>query len=60
MLKKGFKPKNIAELIGKHKSSIYRKINRNKDKRSGVYKPELAERKYKERHKLNLKENEKC
>ena len=55
MLKKGFKPKNIAELIGKHKSSIYREINRNKDKRNGVYKPELAERKCRERHKFKPK-----
>ena len=38
-------------MIDKHKSTVYREINRNSDKRNGVYKSELAEKKCRERHK---------
>lgn len=55
MLNQGFAPKDIAKFIGKNKSSIYREINRNKDKRNAVYKPELAEKKCRERHKYKPK-----
>lgn len=55
MLKQGVKPKDIAEFIGKDKSSIYREINRNKDNRNGAYKFELAEKKCRERHKIKPK-----
>mgnify|MGYP001569715084 FL=1 len=40
----------IGERIGKHNSVIYRELKRNSDKRSGVYKADLAERKCKQRH----------
>ena len=55
MLNQGTKPKDIAKFIGKDKSSIYREINRNKDKRNGVYKSQLAENKCRERHKVKPK-----
>lgn len=55
MLKQGIKPKDIAKFIGKDRSSIYREINRNKDKRNGVYKSLLAEKKCRERHKVKPK-----
>lgn len=55
MLNQGVKPKDIAKFIGKDKSSIYREINRNKDRRNGVYKSKLAERKCRMRHKVKPK-----
>lgn len=55
MLEQGTKPKDIARFIGKDKSSIYREINRNKDRRNGVYKSQLAEKKCRERHKVKPK-----
>lgn len=55
MLHQGFKPKDIAKFIAKDKSSIYREIARNKDKRNGIYKPKLAENKCRERHKVKPK-----
>ncbi len=41
---------DISEYIGKHKSVVYREINRNSDKRSGKYKANLAHRKCLARH----------
>jgi IS30 family transposase len=40
----------IADIIGAHKSSISRELDRNADGRSGDYRPKLAERKRRERH----------
>ena len=51
MLQKGFSQTYIAETIGKHKSVISREIKRNADKRTGEYKAELAQKKYKKRLK---------
>ena len=46
MIQKGHSQKEIADIIGKDKSTISRKINRNRDKRNKVYKHELAHKKY--------------
>ena len=51
MLQKGHSQKEIAEVIGKDKSTISREIRRNRDKRNGVYKSELAQKKYNQRQK---------
>ena len=51
MLQKGHSQKEIAEVLEKDKSTISREINRNKDKRNGVYNPKLAQRKYEQRQK---------
>ncbi len=51
MLKQGKKQVEIAATIGKHTSVISREINRNKDQRSGVYRDDLANRKYAKRQK---------
>lgn len=40
----------IAKSIGVHKSTVSRELKRNSDKRSGVYKVKLAQRKYEQRH----------
>lgn len=45
----------IAKCIHKHRSSVYRELARNKDKRSGLYSFELAEKKCVERHKTKAK-----
>ena len=55
MLDQGYSKKEIASCIGKNKSSVYREINRNKDKRSGNYRNDLAEKKCRERHKFKKK-----
>ena len=47
----------ISAYIGKHKSVVYREINRNSDKRSGKYKAKLAHRKSLARH---TSKNKKC
>jgi IS30 family transposase len=57
LLKQGVKPKDIAKIIDKDRSSIYREINRNKDQRNGNYKAKLAERKCRKRHKTKPKFN---
>jgi len=51
LLAKGKGLKEIADVIGKHKSVVSREINRNKDKRSGLYSDDLANRKYIARQK---------
>jgi len=55
LLAKGKRQKEIADVIGKDKSVISREINRNKDQRNGIYRDELANRKYKLRHKFKPK-----
>ena len=40
----------IASIIGVHKTTVGRELNRNADGRSGEYRPKLAERKCRERH----------
>ncbi len=51
LLAKGESQSFIAETIGKDKSVISREINRNKDKRNGKYKADLAQKKYAQRKK---------
>ncbi len=51
MLKSGKRQCDIALAIGKDKSVVSREISRNKDQRSGVYKDQLANRKYARRQK---------
>ena len=51
MRKEGFKQIEIARAISKDKSVISRGLKRNSDKRSGVYKADLANRKHKKRQK---------
>ena len=55
MLRQGKNQSEIADLIGKHKSVVCREISRNKDQRSGVYRDELANRKYASRQKEKRK-----
>ena len=45
----------IAKAIGKNKTTIYRELKRNKDQRTGEYRPELAQRKTDTRHKQKAK-----
>ncbi len=51
MLENGYSQSEIARTIRKDKSVISREISRNKDKRSGKYKADLAQRKYEQRKK---------
>lgn len=51
MLKQEYSIKAIADCIGKDRSTIYREIHRNCDKRNQVYKADLAERKASNRQK---------
>jgi IS30 family transposase len=51
MLNQGYKQIEIALAIGKDKSVINKEIKRNSDKRNGVYKYELAQKKYVKRQK---------
>lgn len=51
MLKQGYNKSEISRAIGKHKSVVHYEIKRNSDKRSGVYKDELANKKYAKRQK---------
>ena len=44
MLQNGHSQKEIAEVIGKDKSTISREIRRNRDKKNGVYKSELTQK----------------
>ena len=56
MLAQNHKQNQIALAIGKDKSVVSREITRNADQRNGVYKSDLANRKYKQRqeHKNRL------
>ena len=51
MLGQGSNQSQIATAIGKSKSVISREISRNKDRRSGIYRADLANRKYAKRQK---------
>ena len=51
MLKQGYKQVEIALAIGKDKTVVSKEIKRNSDKRNGVYKYELAQKKYTIRQK---------
>lgn len=51
MRKAGHSQKDIAKAIGKDKSVVSRELRRNSDQRNGVYKHELAQRKYELRQK---------
>ncbi|MCP4459212.1 MAG: helix-turn-helix domain-containing protein [Cytophagales bacterium] len=55
MLNSGKRQCDIALAIGKDKSVVSREISRNKDQRSGVYKDQLANRKYARRQKEKSK-----
>jgi transposase, IS30 family len=46
---------SIADYIGKNKSVVSREISRNSDKRSGIYKANLADRKATIRHQVKAK-----
>jgi IS30 family transposase len=52
---KGYSQTEIGRTIGKNKSTISRELKRNSDLRNGAYKPELAQKKCNERHKLKPK-----
>ena len=51
MLKQGYRQNEIAFVIGKDKSVVCRELQRNSDSRSGIYKEELANKKYTKRQK---------
>ena len=51
MLEQGFKRSEIAKAINKDKSVISRELKRNSDSRNGVYKSDLATKKYEKRLK---------
>lgn len=55
MLNQGFKQSKIALVIGKDKSVVSRECKRNSDGRSGIYKHDLAQRKYLKRQKEKAK-----
>lgn len=50
MLQQKYKQKEIAEAIGKDKSVVSREIRRNCDKRNGIYRFDLAQKKCELRH----------
>jgi IS30 family transposase len=50
LLKKGKSRSEIADIIGKHRSSVAREIKRNADRRNQEYRAGLAQRKCLERH----------
>jgi len=56
MLKQGYKQIEIAVAIGKDKTVVRKEIKRNSDKRNGVYKHELAQKKYAKRQKEKPKQ----
>ncbi len=49
MIQQGYKQIDIAKCIGKDKSVVSRELKRNCDARNGVYRSDLAERKYQHR-----------
>jgi len=54
-LELGMTNKEIADRLGRDRSTIYRELNRNADKRSGKYQVGLADSKAKKRHKDKAK-----
>ena len=54
MLKNGYSQSEVAKTIDRDKSVISREIKRNKDKRNGKYKADLAQKKYEQRKKEKL------
>lgn len=57
LLEQDFSKSDIATVIGKNKTSIYRELKRNSDKRNSKYTADLATKKCKERHKNKNKKN---
>lgn len=55
MLKQGYSNVKIGDVLNKDKSVIGREIMRNKDKRSGEYRCDLAEKKYRKRQSEKAK-----
>jgi len=55
MYQSGYSQTDIANVINKNKSVVCRELNRNCDKRSGVYKADLAQRKYLKRQEYKTK-----
>ena len=55
MKNSGHSQKSMAQAIGKDKSVVSRELKRNRDLRSGEYRPGLADRKYCERQKMKRK-----
>jgi len=55
MKNNGYSQKAIAKTIDKDKSVVSRELKRNRDLRSGEYRPDLADRKYAERQKQKKK-----
>ena len=51
----GIPKKEIANQLGRCRTTIYRELNRNADKRSGKYQADLAQKKAKNRHKEKAK-----
>jgi len=49
MLEHGYSKNEIAKVISKNKTTVYREIKRNRDGRSGQYNARLAQRKYSQR-----------
>lgn len=56
MLSEGFTQTQIAEVIRKNRSIVSREIRRNRDRRNGVYKHDLAQRKSNLRHRNKSKQ----
>lgn len=54
MLAQNHKQNQIALAIGKDKSVVSREIKRNSDQRNGLYKSDLANRKYKQRQEQKI------
>lgn len=48
-LQRGKNINQIALFLEVHRSTVWREVHRNEDKRNGSYKPELAPKKYKNR-----------
>lgn len=55
LIKVGVSKQEIALIIGCHKTTIYRELSRNQDKRSGIYRASLADTKCKSRHSIKPK-----
>ena len=55
MYARGMSQKIISETIGRDKSVVSRELSRNRDLRSKIYKPDLAQRKCNERHRKKAK-----